>query len=153
MFKIYHNPYSSCQNDLKHKIFCILIIIPFWINNRPRLFILNNVFYFIIPYFFKLDLMYFQCKIICIIIVTINSNAAHSWTEVRKCLIETNMLPLASYPLGNTSQFNKPVMLSKTKRIKDKTLTIQSLNDLLLFIIFHPKINLIIHRFLQFLSA
>jgi len=87
-----------------------------------------------IMYFFKLDLMYFQCKIICIAIVTININAVHSWIVIRKCLTETNTLPLASYPLGNTSQFNRPVMLNKIKRIKDKTLTVQSLKAFLLFI-------------------
>ncbi len=94
-----------------------------------------------ILYFFKLDLMYFQCKIICIAIVTININAVHSWTVIRKCLMETNTLPLASYPLGNTNQFNKPVMLNKIKRIKDKTLTVQSLKAFLLFINFHIGIK------------
>ena len=94
----------------------------------------NNSLYFMIMYLFKLDLMYFQCKIICIAIVTININAVHSWIVTRKCLTETNTLPLASYPLGNTSQFNRPVMLNKIKRIKDKTLTVQSLKAFLLFI-------------------
>ena len=51
--------------------------------------------------------------------------------------METNTLLLASYPLGNTSQFNRPVMLNKIKRIKDKTLTVQSLKAFLLFINFH----------------
>ena len=77
----------------------------------------NSAFHFMIPYFLKLDLMYVQCKTICIAIVTININAAHSWIVIRKCLTETNTLPLASYPLGNTSQFNRPVMLNKIKRI------------------------------------
>jgi hypothetical protein len=94
-----------------------------------------------ILYFFKLDLMYVQCKIICIAIVIININAAHSWIVIRKCLMETNALPLASYPLGNTSQFNRPVMLNKIKRIKDKTLTAQSLKAFLLFINFHLGIK------------
>lgn len=96
----------------------------------------NKEFHFMILYFFKLDLMYFQCKIICIVIVIININAVHSWIVIRKCLTETNILPLASYPLGNTNQFNRPVTVNKIKRIKDKTLTAQSLKAFLLFIIF-----------------
>jgi len=99
----------------------------------------NGTFHFMILYFFKLDLMYFQCKIICNVIVIININAVHSWIVIRKCLTETNTLPLASYPLGNTNQFNRPVMLNKIKRIKDKTLTAQSLKAFLLFIIFHLR--------------
>ena len=94
-----------------------------------------------ILYFFRLDLIYVQCKIICIAIVIININAVHSWIVVRKCLTEINTLPLASYPLGNTSQFNRPVMLNKIKRIKDKTLTVQSLTALLLFINFYLRIK------------
>jgi hypothetical protein len=50
--------------------------------------------------------------------------------------MEINTLPFASYPLGNTSQFNSPVMLNKIKRIKEKTLIVQSLTALLLFINF-----------------
>ena len=103
--------------------------------------LLNNTFYFMVMYFFKLDLMYVQCKIRCIAIVTININAVHSWIVIRKCLMETNTLPLASYPLGNTNQFNRPVMLNKIKRIKDKTLTVQSLKAFLLFINFHLGIK------------
>jgi len=101
----------------------------------------NNTFHFMILYFFKLDLMYGQCKIICIAIVVININAVHSWIVTRKCLTETNTLPLASYPLGNTNQLNRPVMLNKIKRIKDKTLTVQSLKAFLLFINFHLGIK------------
>ena len=101
----------------------------------------NSAFHFMIPYFLKLDLMYVQCKIICIAIVIININAAHSWIVIRKCLTETNTLPLASNPLGNTSQFNRPVMLNKIKRIKDKTLTVQSLKAFLIFINFHLGIK------------
>jgi hypothetical protein len=96
----------------------------------------NSAFHFMILYLFKLDLMYFQCKIICIIIVIININAVHSWIVIRKCLTETNIFPLASYPLGNTNQFNRPVTVNKIKRINDKTLTAQSLKAFLLFIIF-----------------
>ena len=101
----------------------------------------NNTFHFMILYFFKLDLMYVQCKIICITIVIININAAHSWIVIRKCLTETNTLPFASYPLGNTSQFNRPVMLNKIKRKKEKTFTVQSLKAFLLFINFHLGIK------------
>ena len=101
----------------------------------------NRAFHFMILYFFKLDLMYVQCKIIYIAIVIININAVHSWIVIRKCLMETNTLLLASYPLGNTSQFNRPVMLNKIKRIKDKTLTVQSLKAFLLFINFHLGIK------------
>ena len=96
----------------------------------------NSAFHFMILYLFKLDLMYFQCKIICIVIVIININAVHSWIVIRKCLTETNILPFASYPLGNTNQFNRPVTVNKIKRINDKTLTAQSLKAFLLFIIF-----------------
>jgi len=49
---------------------------------------------------------------------------------IRKCLKETEKLPLTSYPLGNTSQFSKPVLNKIIKRIKDITLTIQSFEDL-----------------------
>jgi hypothetical protein len=49
---------------------------------------------------------------------------------IKKCLKETKKLPLASYPLGNTSQFSKPVLHKIIKRIKDITLTIQSFEDL-----------------------
>jgi hypothetical protein len=49
---------------------------------------------------------------------------------IKKCLKETEKLPLASYPLGNTSQFSKPVTNKIIKRIKDITLTIQSFEDL-----------------------
>lgn len=101
----------------------------------------NSAFHFMILYFFKLDLMYFQCKIICIVIMIININAVHSWIVIRKCRTETSTLPLASYPLGITSQFNRPVTLNKTKRIKDKTLTVQSLKAFLPFIIFHLGIK------------
>jgi hypothetical protein len=59
-----------------------------------------------------------------------NISAAHSCKAIRKCLKETKKLPRASYPLGNTSQFRKPVPHKKTKRIKDITLTIQSFEDL-----------------------
>jgi hypothetical protein len=59
-----------------------------------------------------------------------NINAAHSCRAIKKCLKETEKLPLASYPLGNTSQFSKPVLNKTIKRIKDITLTIQSFEDL-----------------------
>jgi hypothetical protein len=49
---------------------------------------------------------------------------------IKKCLKETEKLPLASYPLGNTSQFNKPVINKIIRRIKDITLTVQSFEDL-----------------------
>jgi hypothetical protein len=49
---------------------------------------------------------------------------------IKKCLKETKKLPRASYPLGNTSQFSKPVMHKIIKRIKDITLTFQSFEDL-----------------------
>ena len=101
----------------------------------------NRAFHFMILYFFKLDLMYVQCKIRCIAIVIKNINTVHSWIVRRKCLTETNTLPLASYPLGNTSQFNRPVTLNKIKRIKDKTFTVQSLKAFLLFINFHLGIK------------
>jgi hypothetical protein len=48
---------------------------------------------------------------------------------IKKCLKETKKLPRASYPLGNTSQFSKPVIHKMIKRIKDITLTIQSFED------------------------
>ena len=48
----------------------------------------------------------------------------------KKCLKGTKKLPRASYPLGNTSQFSKPVLHKTIKRIKEITLTIQSFEDL-----------------------
>ena len=118
--KTYYNDYYGFQHESQAK--------------HSHLF--NSAFHFLILYFFKLDLMYFQCKIICIVIVIININAVHSWIVIRKCLTETNTLPFASYPLGNTNQFNRPVTLNKIKRIKDKTLTAQSLKAFVLFIFF-----------------
>jgi hypothetical protein len=61
--------------------------------------------------------------------------------DTRKCLRETRTLPLASYPLGKTSQFNRPVPLNKINRIKDETLTAQSLKAFLLFINFLLEIK------------
>jgi hypothetical protein len=49
---------------------------------------------------------------------------------IKKCLKETKKLPRASYPLGNASQFSKPVLHKIIKRIKDITLTIHSFEDL-----------------------
>jgi len=49
---------------------------------------------------------------------------------IKKCLKEVKKLPRASYPLGNTSQFSKPVLPKIIKRIKDITLTFQSVEDL-----------------------
>jgi hypothetical protein len=48
---------------------------------------------------------------------------------IKKCLKETKKLPRASYPLGNASQFSKPVLHKITKRTKDITLTFQSFED------------------------
>jgi hypothetical protein len=48
---------------------------------------------------------------------------------MKKCLKEVKKLPRASYPLGNTSQFIKPVLPKIIKRIKDITLTFQSFKD------------------------
>jgi len=48
---------------------------------------------------------------------------------IKKCLKETKKLPRASYPLGNKSQFSKPVLHKITKRRKDITLTFQSFED------------------------
>jgi len=48
---------------------------------------------------------------------------------IKKCLKETKKLPRASYPLGNTSQFSKPVLHKTIKRMKDITLTFQSFED------------------------
>jgi hypothetical protein len=73
-----------------------------------------------------------------------NINAAHSWIAIKKCLKETKKLPRASYPLGNTSQFSKPVIHKIIKRIKDITLTTQSLEDLPLDI-HYPSINSFIY--------
>jgi hypothetical protein len=102
-----------------------------------------NAFHFIILYFFRLDLMYVQCKNICIAIVIIKINPVHSWIVTRKCLTETNTLPLSSYPLGSTSQFYRPVTQTNIKRIKDKTLTVQSLTAFLLFINFHHCFDIV----------
>jgi hypothetical protein len=48
---------------------------------------------------------------------------------IKKCLKEVKKLPRASYPLGNTSQFSKPVLPKIIKRMKDITLTFQSFED------------------------
>jgi porphobilinogen deaminase len=58
-----------------------------------------------------------------------NISPAHSWRAIKKCLKETKKLPRASYPLGNTSQFIKPVLHKITKRIKDITFTVHSFKD------------------------
>ena len=71
-------------------------------------------------------------------------NATHPWKSVRKCRKETKKLPLASYPLGNTSQFSKPVLHKIIKRIKEIKLTIQSFEDLPLDI-HYPSINNVIY--------
>ena len=83
-----------------------------------------------IPCFFKLDFTQGQCKTICIAIITMNINPAHSWRPIKKCLKETQKLPRPSYPLGNTSQFIKPVLNKKTKRRKEILLTIHNFEDL-----------------------
>ena len=73
-----------------------------------------------------------------------NISAVHSWKAIKKCLKETKKLPRASYPLGNTSQFSKPVLHKIIKRIKEITLTIQSFEDLPLDI-HYPSINSVIY--------
>jgi len=62
---------------------------------------------------------------------------------IKKCLKEVKKLPRASYPLGNTSQFSKPVLPKIIKRIKDITLTFQSFEDLPLDI--HSPYNNVIY--------
>jgi hypothetical protein len=59
-----------------------------------------------------------------------NIDAVHSCNAIKKCLKGTKKLPRASYPLGKTSQFSRPVPLKRIKRIKDIKLIIQSLEDL-----------------------
>jgi hypothetical protein len=82
---------------------------------------------------------------ICTTITIINIRAVHSCIAIKKCLKETKELPRASYPLGKTSQFNKPVTHKIEKRIKDVTLTSQSFEDLPAGIHF-PSINSDIYR-------
>jgi hypothetical protein len=67
-------------------------------------------------------------------------NATHPWKSVRKRRKETKELPLASYPLGNTNQFTKPVPHKIINRIKEITLTIQSLEDFPLDICFENPV-------------
>jgi hypothetical protein len=62
---------------------------------------------------------------------------------IKKCLKETKKLPRTSYPLGNTSQFIKPVLHKIIKSIKEITLTIQSFEDLPLDM-HYPSVNSVI---------
>lgn len=71
-----------------------------------------------------------------------NISEAHSWIAIKRCLKDTKTLPRASYPLGNTSQFNKPVPHKITKRIKDVTLAVHSVINFPLDI-YHPWINMV----------
>ena len=140
LFKINpNNGITTCSissKPIKHMM--IRMMMDSIMNHRSNIaFTFSMTFHFMMPYFFRLDRMYFQCKKRCITIVIKNISAVHSWTVIRKCLTDTNTLPLASYPLGNTSQFNRPVTLTRIKRIKDNTLTAQSLKAFSFFINFH----------------
>jgi len=59
-----------------------------------------------------------------------NISPAHSWTAIKKCLKETKKLSRVSYPLGNTSQFIKPVLHKIINKTKEVTLTIHKFEDL-----------------------
>jgi hypothetical protein len=62
----------------------------------------------------------------CITITIMNINAVHSWTVIKKCLIETKKLPRASNPLGSMSQLTRPVPHKIIKRVNEITLMTQS---------------------------
>ena len=67
----------------------------------------------------------------CVMIMTMNNRAVHSWISIRTCLNPTRNPLVAPYPLGNITQFIRPVTLNRMKRINDTTLIIQSFKALL----------------------
>ncbi|MBW2592159.1 MAG: alkaline phosphatase family protein [Deltaproteobacteria bacterium] len=91
----------------------------------------NLTVYFNTLYFLRLFLMYGQCKTRWMAMMIINPKATHSWTSRKKCLMEIKERSLVSYPLGNSSQFIRPVILSKIKSTNEATLTTQSLTAFL----------------------
>ena len=72
---------------------------------------------------------YFQCKPMCIEITIMNINAVHSWTVIKKCLIETKKLPRASNPLGSMSQLTRPVPHKIIRRVNEVILMTQSFEN------------------------